>query len=269
MHGLSPVFALLTDFGTADPYVGQMKAALLSRAPAVPILDISHEVPPFSVPTGAFFLAASRKYCPKGTIFIAVVDPDVGSDRSLICVTGKDHILLGPDNGLLSLAYHDMAKEGTVTAYRLAITDDSSACTFHGRDILAPAAARLAKGTPPFELGEPLRSPLTLPVWAEAEVSLVRFGITILHVDRFGNCITNLPNSQPLFPGKSVIFERARGEKTLLRKASHYAELDRVHFGIIPGGQGFYEISGYASSASEAMEIFSGDIGRIFPVQEP
>lgn len=269
MHGLSPVFALLTDFGTADPYVGQMKAALVSRAHGIPILDISHEVPPFSVPTGAFFLATSRKHFPKGTIFIAVVDPGVGSARSLLCVTGKDHILLGPDNGLLSLAYHDMAKEGTVAAYTLAIPEEARNSTFHGRDVLAPAAANLAKGVPPFELGESLRAPLTLPPWAEAEVSLVRFTIAVLHVDRFGNCITNLPNSQPLFPGKSVVFETASGTRVSLRTIDHYAALERKDFGIIPGGQGFYEICGYASSAARALDILPGDTGRILPGQEP
>jgi S-adenosylmethionine hydrolase len=204
MHGLSPIFPLLTDIGAADPYVGQMKAALLSRAPSVPILDISHEVPPFSVPTGAFFLSASRKHFPAGTIFIAVVDPGVGSDRPILCVAGKDHILLGPDNGLLSLAYHDMAKEGTVTAYHIAVPENICGSTFHGRDVLAPAAARLAKGTPPFELGAPLRSPLALPAWAEADVSLARFAIMVLRMST-GSAIAS-----PICPTLSRFFREMR-----------------------------------------------------------
>lgn len=266
--GPFPVFALLTDFGVSDPYAGQMKAVLLSRAGGVPVVDISHGVPPFSVSAGAFFLAASRRFFPKGTVFIAVVDPGVGSERALLCIQGKDHFLLGPDNGLLSLACRDMAKEGAVTAYEIAIPEKPPHPTFHGRDILAPAAARLAGGAEPSELGPPLRSPLRLPAWAEPEIFPSRFGIAILHVDRFGNCITNLPNSQPLFPGDSVLFDPARGRRAVLAKADHYAMLEPGAIGIIPGGQGYYEIAGNMFSAAGALGLTPGDAGAVTPARE-
>lgn len=267
MNGPSPVFALITDFGTADPYVGQMKAALLSRAPRTPIVDISHEVPPFSIPAGAFFLSTSRAFFPPGTIFIAVVDPGVGSERALLCVCGKKHTLLGPDNGLLSLAWRDMAREGRIAACRLNVPEHFARTTFHGRDVLAPAAARLAEGAALSALGSPWPEKPSLPAWAEAKSSSGGFDITILHIDRFGNCITNLPNAVPLSPG-GVIFLTGNGGRRL-PLAANYAGIAKGEPGILPGGQGYYEISCNAGSAAEALSLFPGDGGSIRPAREP
>ena len=261
MSGGTPVFVLLTDFGLADPYAGQLKAALFSRAPDIPILDLSHEVPPFSVPAGAFFLAASRRYYPKGAIFICAVDPGVGSKRDLLCITNEGHTLLGPDNGLLALAYRDMVREGAVSVHALTHTAPETADTFHGRDVLAPAAAALALGTGPGDIGARPREGLDIPDWATARHESGEILCTVLHVDRFGNAILNLPNGDDrlLYPRLSLYLPRTQ-KSTPLHQAGHYAELAPGTLGLLPGGQGFYEIAMAQASAAGRLRITPGDV---------
>lgn len=277
MNGASPIFVLLTDFGLADPYVGQLKAALFSHAPTVPILDLSHGVPPFAVPTGAFFLAASRRHYPKNAIFICVVDPGVGSNRDLLCITGTKHTLLGPDNGLLSLACRDMRGEGPVTIHALSpsspdtdgaansrLTPEKSSNTFHGRDILAPVAAALASGSAICAVGARPREEILMPSWAEPEHGSGEIACTVLHTDRFGNCILNLPNEDelPLYPRLFAHVPKS-GKSVALRQVSHYAELPPGNLGILPGGQGFYELALAQAPAARELGLFPGDICRI------
>lgn len=259
----APAFALLTDFGLADPYVGQMKAALHAAAPHVPILDVSHDVPPFIVATGAFFLASSRKYFAPGTIFICVVDPGVGSKRGLVCLTNGVHTLLGPDNGLLDLARRDMLKTGPVSARHIIPPASPVAATFHGRDILVPAACALAKGASPTELGPEIEYPRTLPSWATAGVSENTIVCTVLHVDRFGNCILNLISEAHAVLESEMVLEMPNGAVIPLQKGTHYAELSPHAPGVLPGSQGFCEIAFNNLSAAQRLSICSGAVCRI------
>lgn len=273
MSGNAPVFALLTDFGLSDPYVGQLKAALFSRAPSVPILDISHGVPPYAIATGAFFLAVSRKYYPRGTIFVCVVDPGVGSGRDLLCVMNKEHTLLGPDNGLLALAYRDMLQKGPVSVHALVSHGDEdgmeahAANTVHGRDILAPAAAALALGSAPGSpglIGARPRGGPAMPAWAEAKHESGEIRCSVLHTDRFGNCILNLPNGEDLllYPRLSLSIPKT-GNNVALVHARHYAEVPSGLLGLIPGGQGYYEIALAGASAAALLALEPGDACRI------
>ena len=269
MNGASRAFALLTDFGLADPYVGQLKAVLFSHAPSVPILDISHDVPPFSLPTGAFFLAVSRPYYPAGTIFICIVDPGVGSSRNLLCISGQKHILMGPDNGLLSLACRDMQQEGTVTIHTISSSPTNrvtgiSPNTFHGRDILAPVASSLANGTPITALADMHITEIAMPAWSEATRSPDGIICSVLHVDRFGNCILNLPNSNAQWlPSRLCLHLPLSGEAPELQCASHYAALPPGILGIIPGGQGYYELALANDSAAKRLGLASGDVCHV------
>lgn len=264
MNANAPVFVLLTDFGLDDPFVGQLKAALFSCAPSVPILDLSHGVPPFAVATGAFFLAVSRRHFPKGSIFICVVDPGVGTDRDLLCVMNEAHTLLGPDNGLLSLAYRDMRREGPVSVHALAPSPEPlSANTFHGRDILAPTAAALALGSAAATAARP-RDGISIPDWAEASHESGEIFCSVLHVDRFGNCILNLPNGDNhlLYPRLSLHLP-GTGRTLALHQAGHYAELSPGTLGLLPGGQGFYELAMAGASAAKHLALGPGDACRI------
>ncbi|GCE47199.1 hypothetical protein EI42_00725 [Thermosporothrix hazakensis] len=189
-----PIIALLTDFGTADGYVGVMKGVMLDTEPHAQMVDITHEIAPQDVPAGAWILANSYRYFPKGTVFLCVVDPGVGSVRHPIAVHLGDWYFVGPDNGLFSYILAQQPIHQAVVlenpAYRL--TQVSS--TFHGRDIFAPAAAALACGVALTELGPTLapealqRLQFVEPVRAGAEIEG-----SVVHIDHFGNIITNIP----------------------------------------------------------------------------
>ncbi len=266
----APVFSLLTDFGLADPYAGELRAELRRLAPSVPCLDLSHGVPPFAVAAGAFFLAAARPRHAAGTIFLCVVDPGVGSERSFLCVANNIHTLLGPDNGLLSLAARGMAKDGPLRVWRLAGTDGTGG-TFHGRDILAPLAARIALGASPDRLGvrlDPDEAQRRLaPDWAFPSSIPGGFRCTVLHVDRFGNCILNLPLNPPLPAGGPLLFAAGDADGSParpLQAVTHYAAIAGGDAGILPGSQGFYELACNRSSAAESLSLAPGAICRIF-----
>lgn len=173
--------ALLTDFGLADPYVGVMKGVLAGLAPGVPVIDVTHGVPPQDVRLGALYLDAAWPWFPEGSVFVCVVDPSVGGPRRALVAEAAGRTFVGPDNGLLSLL-----PAATYVALRLPAVLPSR--TFHGRDLFAPVAARLAMGGSAPDMGEPVVDVvrLVLPT-PEGDVG------EVLYVDVFGNAVTNLP----------------------------------------------------------------------------
>jgi S-adenosylmethionine hydrolase len=262
---MPPPVALLTDFGLDDPYVGQLRAVLAGLLPGTPVLDISHGVPPRAVMSGALFLAASRPYFPDGTLFLCVVDPGVGSERPVHCVLQKTppcHILLGPGNGLLSLAAGDMAKQGgTVWLEPAFLPPRAMSATFHGRDLFPRMAAALLAGHSPESLGTILSAP-PLPDWAAPRPLKHgrpwRLGLTVLHVDRFGNCITNLPEDSEV-PDESPLTLRVRRTSFSLCAATHYAALPDGRAGLLRGSQGFWELACKEQNAAETLRLKGGD----------
>ena len=181
---MAPI-ALLTDFGLLDPYVGTMKGVLAGLAPGVPVLDVTHGVPPQDVRVGALFLDAAWPHFPVGTVFVCVVDPGVGTRRRPIVVRAAGRLFVGPDNGLLGLL-----PDAEVRQITAPWGNPSPSRTFHGRDLFAPVAARLATGSPFEDVGplveDPVRVVLPLPVDGRGEV---------LYVDHYGNAVTNLPGA--------------------------------------------------------------------------
>ena len=178
---------LLTDFGTADGYVAEMKGVLMTGARDATLIDISHALPPQDVDAGRLALARYWKRFPEGTIHLVVVDPGVGTGRAALAVESQRRYLVGPDNGVLSPA---LLAPG-VRVVRLAVPTDISS-TFHGRDVFAPAAVHLALGQPFDALGAPVTDPVirrTPEAHRAADGSLAGQVVTI---DRFGNAITNL-----------------------------------------------------------------------------
>jgi len=183
--------ALLSDFGTNDPFVAAMKGVLLSRAPGLTIIDITHQVPPQDVQTAAFYLMTAIPYMPKGTLFMTVVDPTVGTGRGIVWAKTAGHQFIAPDNGLLSWVEQ---KEKILEARFISNSSlflDTISSTFHGRDIMAPVAAAIAKGLPEKKLG-PLfpdyrRLPFPQPVRAGNRVTG-----QVIAIDHFGNVVTNI-----------------------------------------------------------------------------
>lgn len=178
---------LLTDFGTTDSYVAEMKGVLLSMAPAATVVDVSHGVPPGDVRSAAYILGRTWERFPPGTVHLVVVDPGVGSTRAALALHANQHSFVGPDNGVFTPVLRD-----TEVAAVVLPTPESASPTFHGRDVFAPAAAALARGSSLQALGEPLsgipeRLAYTLP-HHEGKVVIGE----IVYIDRFGSLITNL-----------------------------------------------------------------------------
>ncbi len=205
---IRPVVAFMTDFGPGDGDVGVMKGVVLGITPEAQIVDITHDVAPQNVPSGAWILAASYRYFPKGSVFVCVVDPGVGSTRRPIAVRAGDWIFVGPDNGLFDRVLAEQTFHEAVTLANPAYQLPQISSTFHGRDIFAPAGAHLASGVALAEFGERLELANLVhidPVQATRQGE--RIEAEVLHIDNFGNIITNIPLSlvPDLFSSRAVL----------------------------------------------------------------
>jgi S-adenosyl-L-methionine hydrolase (adenosine-forming) len=185
------IITLTTDFGVGSRYVAALKGVVLSINPHATIVDISHNISPQDIMAAAVVLEETCFSFPPGTIHVAVVDPGVGSDRRIVYVQVRAQQFIAPDNGLLSrLAIRERpAKIIDITDRRFWLADVSS--TFHGRDIMAPVAARLSLGLSPDELGPPLDRLTVLP-WPEVQRVANQINGEVIEVDSFGNLITNI-----------------------------------------------------------------------------
>jgi len=184
---MRPVITLLTDFGTADGYVGEMKGVLLSRVPDAMLVDITHEISPQDVEAARLTVARVWRRFPPGTVHLVVVDPGVGTERSALAVDSNGRWLVGPDNGVLSPA---LLASGA-SAVALAVPPGASA-SFHGRDVFAPAAAALALGSALASLGGAVTHPV---IRRTPEPHRIEDGVlagVVILIDRFGNAVTNL-----------------------------------------------------------------------------
>jgi len=183
---------LLTDFGTADGYVAAIKGVISAIAPAVPIDDAAHDIPPGDIWAAAWALARYWRFYPPETVHLVVVDPGVGGDRRPIVAEVDGRLFVAPDNGVLTRVLADVAPSGLFLIENERYRRPTVAATFHGRDLFAPAAAYLAQGIAPAELGPPISDPVLLPLREPVRSGNRAIG-EVVHVDRFGNLITNLP----------------------------------------------------------------------------
>ncbi len=239
-----PIITLLTDFGSADGYVGEIKGLLLSEVPGVTIVDIAHDVAAHDVESGRLALARYWRRYPAGTVHIAIVDPGVGSARLALAISSDGKFLVGPDNGLLSPAL--LMKD--VRTVALAVPPNA-APTFHGRDVFAPAAARLARGLSIDTLGTAVADPVirrTPEPRREPSGELVG---EVLVIDRFGNAITNLPHAR----GSRV----SVGDREFDLHRT-YADLAPGTAGAVVGSSGFVEIVVRDGRACDSLGIARG-----------
>ena len=242
-----PVITLLTDFGTTDYFVGAMKGAILSVNPAVTIVDITHEIPPQDIEAGAFTLTAAYETFPAGTIHVAVVDPGVGSTRRPIIVSAGKQLFVGPDNGLFT---YICERESSYRVYH--ITADkyfrpSPSTTFHGRDIFAPVAAALSTGIAPAKFGPLIED--------EVRLGIDNAEPRIIHIDHFGNCITNITREN--LPTENV--RLVINGKTIREFRTFYGESSSKSLFAIWGSAGFLEISVNGGSAAKVLNAKRGD----------
>jgi S-adenosylmethionine hydrolase len=251
------IIALLTDFGTADYFVGAMKGAILSINPNAKIVDITHEIPPQDVRSAAFTLRACYKDFPEKTIFVAVVDPGVGSTRKAILVESENYYFIAPDNGLLSFVIDDSAL-ANARASVIELTNkkyfaEKVSSTFHGRDIFAPVAAHLSNGVEPNEFGTRIEDFIRFETAAPRRISDEKIEAEIIHIDRFGNLITNLTPED--LPDK---FSIEINGKTIDKLQNFYAQAAKDELFMIAGSAGFLEIAASQNSAAKILNIKAG-----------
>jgi len=260
------LITLTTDFGTRDPYVAQLKAALYRTGPAgLQLADLTHELPAQNIREAALFVAAALPQFPNGTIHLVVVDPGVGSARRPVAVRIAEQLCVGPDNGVLSLVFDAAPHAVELDPAKLGIAQLSA--TFHGRDLFAPAAAALASGTPLEALGRRAADLLRIALPAPAREADAYVG-EVIHIDRFGNLITNLHVAHLTELSRD---RRAhdfaltlRGRST--RLANHYAEVPEGCLTALLGSSDRLEIAARNESAATLCGAKLGDRVRLEPV---
>lgn len=269
---------MTTDFGLADPYVAVMKGVILSIAPSTHIVDISHQVPAQDVEQAAFVLHAAIPYFPPGTIHVVVVDPGVGSERRPIAIRTRDAVFVGPDNGLFSFV---LTPEQPLSAAAAASATGGQSVvevihlnkpeywlphishTFHGRDIFAPVAAHLAAGVPFASLGTPIDDPWIRPQLQPVVSPEGHIRGRIVHVDRFGNLISNIPAGW--LSGQHWRFHIAGQKVKGLSKT--YAAVKPGHLLALIGGSGRLEIAVRNGSAAQQLNAHPGEPIEAQPVR--
>lgn len=262
---MSQLITLTSDFGTADSYVAEMKGVLCSEGPpALRVLDLSHDLPPFDVHAAALFLRAAVPRFPAGTIHVVVVDPGVGSQRAPLIVKLGDQLLVGPDNRQFGYLFDGCEEVFEIDPAALGARDMSR--TFHGRDLFAPVAARLARGESPQALGRRVDSYQHL-VFPMVELVGDTLAGKVIHIDRFGNLISNIGQSVLLdflagsAPGDVLV---ALGERVVRGIVSHYAEGKSGELLALIGSNGLLEL---ALREGNAAELLGTQLGKQIRVQ--
>ncbi|CAN5860664.1 SAM-dependent chlorinase/fluorinase [soil metagenome] len=254
---MRPVIALLSDFGTRDHYVGMMKGVIIGICPDVTLVDITHEIAPHDVMDGALELAASYKFFPAGTIFLAVVDPGVGSARRGVAAEIGDYRFVCPDNGLLSAIVRDVPPKKVVELTERRYARPTVSRTFEGRDRFAPAAAWLAKGIQLAAMGRNVadytRLDIPLPVIGDDGIAG-----TVLRLDRFGNLVTNIDRKTFEKFGKEGGVQIAAGIRTVGRLVATYADIQPGEVCALFGSTDHLELAANAGSAADALGLSGG-----------
>lgn len=249
-----PIITLTTNFGTKDGYVGAVKGVIKRINPEVEMVDVTHQIEPFDVLGAAFALNNFYRYFPKKTIHMMVVDPGVGSSRQPLLIRSEDFLFVGPDNGVFSFVYQN---EGITEIILLSnkkyfLAELSS--TFHARDVFAPVAAYLSLGIDIKEFGSTAKECFKLII-PEPKSSKKGLSGEIIHIDGFGNLVTNI-GAELLLDKK--IAKIVMGKKQIKRIARSYFDIPGKEVGALVGSSGFLEI---AINQGSAQKILKSKIG--------
>ncbi len=232
---------LFTDFGSQDPYVGQVKAVLAQDAPGVPQVDLLNDVPVYNVRAAAHLLASLAPECPQGSVFLSVVDPGVGGPRAPVVVRADGYRFVGPDNGLLSVF---AARAVDLEVFRIAWRPERLSSSFHGRDLFAPVAARIAAGTLPRGWLRPAKG-LSVDFGAEDLAE-------IIYVDHYGNAMTGLRAKRVPRNGKLVVNGESVGG------ARVFSDVPEGRAFWYENSQGLVEIAVNRANAAEKLDLEPG-----------
>ena len=253
-----PIVTLTTDFGLQDHYVGTMKGVILGRCPEAHVIDISHEIPPFSIYAGAYAIDQAARYFPVGTVHVVVIDPGVGTARRAMLAEAGSQYFVAPDNGVLSmvLARDAGAKMRAVTNSDFFL--DRPSTTFHGRDIFAPAAAALASGQArPDQLGPELLKAEILFDLCPVQIDSGHWRGRVLSVDRFGNAITNFKASDfPRLAGGK--FKLTTGAQAVTEWRDTFAGASPGECFVYVGSSGYLELGMNQKRAAQHLLVEPG-----------
>jgi hypothetical protein len=241
------IITLLTDFGTVDSYVAEVKAAVLANARDVLFVDVTHEIPPADLRAAQYVLSRAWYRFPAGTIHVCVVDPEVGTSRRALAARNQEHYFVAPDNGLLT----PVLDGAEVVALPI---PESAAPTFHGRDVFAPAAGSLAAGEPLASLGTAVADAVRLPLPALRREGDWVIG-EVVYVDRFGNAVTNIPGD--------VLGAGARVRGRTIPAARTFADVARESLLAYVGSGGTVEVAAREGRASEIAGLRVGEEVRV------
>jgi S-adenosylmethionine hydrolase len=252
----NPIVTLTTDFGVQDHYVGAMKGVILGICPQAQIVDITHDVKPFQISEGAFALAQACSCFPAKTVHVAVVDPGVGTARRPILVEAAGQYFVAPDNGVLAMIYaaqpHKVRAISNERYFRQPVSH-----TFHGRDIFAPVAAHLAAGLPPARVGKLIDDYLRPAFLKPQRTGKRTWAGEILHIDRFGNLVTNFHASDfPDLETRNVCLSIGPQQVTVM--ARNYAECGAGELFLVMGSSGYVEVSVGQASAARVIGCETG-----------
>ena len=253
------IITLLTDFGNKDYFVGAMKGTIFSINKSVKIVDISHDIPPQDVSAASFILRACCREFPKKTIFVSVVDPGVGSDRTAILVETDDYYFIAPDNGLLSFIFNDGEFFRIYALTNRKYFKHPVSRTFHGRDVFAPVAAHLSNGIQPNEFGSETKNFIRFAENKPLKISDTVTEAKIIHTDRFGNLVTNLVKED--LPAKFYI---EINNKKVNNLQSFFAAAEKNEIFMILGSAGYLEIAVFQNSAAKLLNVAAGHTFRLY-----
>src|SRR6266853_2522912 len=251
-----PIITLLTDFGSQDYFVSAMKGVILSINPHARIVDITHEIPSQDIRAAAFNLLAVYKNFPAGTIHVAVVDPDVGSSRRAVIVQCAGQFFVGPDNGVFSWICEREEDSLAVHLSNEKFFRHPVSHTFHGRDIFAPAAAALSNGAALKEFGPTIDDLIQLESLEPRRIDGGDLEAAIIHIDRFGNCITNLTRADLVAGAELLVNGR---EVSSFREFFADAGVNDDELFCLFGSAGFLEIAARNASAAKILNARPGD----------
>lgn len=260
------IVTLLTDFGTADYFVGALRGAVLASNPEARIVDITHEVPPYDVEAGAFTLRAAFETFPEGTVHLAVVDPGVGSARRAVAVEGRGHTFVGPDNGLFGHVYERIAPFRVFQLTNTNFFRREVSPTFHGRDIFAPVAGALARGVRAEELGPEVFDFVRLPSATIERAAEGTLTASVIHVDRFGNLVTNITPedlSEAAVARGAHLKISGREVRRFRRFFAEDGEAVGEPFAVW-GSAGLLEVAVFRDSAARVLGVGRGDKVEVY-----
>lgn len=239
---MSALVTLLTDFGTSDGYVAEVKGVILTALPDAILVDITHQVPPGDLRAGQFLFGRTWRRFPAGTVHLVVVDPGVGTSRRALAAEAAGHLFVAPDNGLLT----SIADDAQFVSLPV---PPSAAPTFHARDVFAPAAARLAMGISLDDLGDVVTDAVRSPLPAPRVDGVAMLG-EVMYVDRFGTLVSNIP-AEEVDPGVRIVVE-----------GNDVGALRRTFGDVEPG-----QLVAYAGSAGEVeIAVRGGSAARLLGV---